>query len=134
VPKTANEIRRRVGISAISVLLLAVSATLGFLSHSEGCYDLPLTLGLAYVSALVSSLPSFVRLFSIPRAPLSPALLPEERRSVVQRAIRCSSTSIPFGCGSTVSFGVDATFARAVAYRKREDCFSTFIVEYCCNV
>jgi hypothetical protein len=38
VAETANEIRRRVGISAISALLLAVSATTGFSSHSEECY------------------------------------------------------------------------------------------------
>jgi hypothetical protein len=38
------------------------------------------------------------------------------------------------GVGSTISFGVNTTLARAAAYRKREDCFSTFILEYCCSV
>jgi hypothetical protein len=40
VLKTANKIRRCVGISVNSALLLAVSATLSFPSHSEGCYPL----------------------------------------------------------------------------------------------
>jgi hypothetical protein len=86
-------------------------------------------LGLIYVPALVYSVPSFVRLCSVPYASLPPALLPKEPRSVQQRAVRCNSTSVLLCRGSTVSFGVDATLARGVAYRKRDDCFSTFIVE-----
>jgi hypothetical protein len=97
-------------------------------------YDLPLMLGLVYVPALVSSVASFVRLCSVPYASLPPALFPEEPRSVQQRAVRCSSTSVPLCCGSTVTLGVDATLACAVAYRKREDYFWTFVVEYCCDV
>jgi hypothetical protein len=82
-------------------------------------YDLLLMLGLVYVPALVCSVPSFVRLLSLPCASLCSLLFLEEPLSVGQSAVRCTGISISLCCGSTVAPGVDGTIARAVAYRKR---------------
>jgi hypothetical protein len=50
--------------------------------------------------------------------------------AAVYSASIAASDQEEYGVGSTVSLGVDATLARAAAYRKREYYFSTFIVKY----